>query len=187
MYISEEYKLIYLAAPKTASRSTINTLMGRFGFVESYYSDSPLVALRTEYLPKHHQVLYEHPGDGWGVITTVRNHWDAFYSWFRYSPRHHTVFDVSFLESHVAHYADTFNPEPDSLYRLWTMHADLVMRYESIENDISVLFREEVKLPRLNQSWEREGKTYRDFYNFETKLWVAEHYAEEIKEYDYEF
>lgn len=69
----------------------------------------------------------------------------------------------------------------------WLKDANFVGRFERRDEDLKVLC-EILDRPFPDK---HEGKTqrgpYRDYYDAETKAWVAERYSEDIRAYGYEF
>ena len=85
---------------------------------------------------------------------------------------------------------------PQNLYafdKTRNKKVDFVGRYENLENDFKVVANElgldrGIVLPRLNsQNSRRKGRHYTEFYTKETRDFIAEIYAEDIKMFGYKF
>ena len=76
--------------------------------------------------------------------------------------------------------------------RLWSMHLPFcthILRFESLGDDLNNVLAirglEPVELPFDNTSKGRNNKHYRDVYDKETKMYIANRFAEEIAELGY--
>ncbi len=173
MLISIEKSMVYLAHPKTASKATRQLLEG-LGFVRQ---------------GGHHAPLVEHPGPSWVVFTAVRNHWDAWVSWYCCHNPAELPFGVKYIESLVDRYP-YFYPEPE---RLWALHdtlADRILRFETIENDLASLLRQPVVLPQVNFGAARKAtkkRHYSEFYDEATREFVGRRWKHEIERYGYSY
>jgi hypothetical protein len=172
MWVSEEMQMVYLASPKTASKATKEALRP-FGF---------------EKVKGHHTVPEEHPGPNWTVFTTVRNHWDAWVSWFFFSGPRGLPFGKAWIRRWL-HQQQGYYPHPSlGMYWLYTRMADRVFKYENdLERDLQLLISPELVLPKVNVGTLRKGRDYRRFYDDETREYVGKQFATEIEDYGYEF
>lgn len=183
MYIHHEAKLIYLAHPRTASIATSTTLR-KIGFKKLEPPSDHHSQLWDQGTPVTRENRHE-----WTVFTTVRNHWDAMISWafkkYRQEPKvwDQRVFDHVFKGNRWV---------TDD--RLWWLHleeADVVLRYENLQEDFnSVLSKHGIDPPTLlreNVGRERNGKPYWIFYDRQTKKYIYEKFKKEIDQLGYTF
>lgn len=189
MYIHHDAQLIYLAHPRTASVCTA-TALKKVGFK------------KMEPPSDHHSQLWDRgtpvtreTRDGWTVFTTVRNHWDAAVSWaFKRYYRHGMnpdppwgpeAFDYA-LDWHANRWV-----KEDTLWHLHAPDADLIMRYENLDDDLaSVLGDAGGDVPELvphNVSREREGAHYAECMTDEGREYIGDRFAAEIERYGYEW
>lgn len=187
MYISKEKGMVYLAHPKTASQSTKAVLLDD-GFVLSDKMGDSRPSKCGSKRTGHHRELVEHPGPEWTVVTTIRNHFDAWVSWWAYSSRDGEEFDPDFIRR-IRDRNPMYWPEENLMWGMHGRFADRILRYESIENDISVLLGKDVTLPRKNVSKKRRERPYREFYdgNEETREYIQSLFGDEIQRYGYEY
>jgi len=186
MYISDERRMVYLAAPKTASKATASVLRERgFKLAKHLPNSHPVKVLGTK-THSHHQTLTEHPGEGWTVFTTVRNHWDTFVSWFTYQNKTGVQFDEAYIDRIASGYP-MYYPDDDKLWSQYTRFADAVLRYESLQEDFNRMLGRATAIPRVNISPGRGGRHYSVYYDDALRLYVAERFREEIEDYGYHF
>ena len=189
MYLHHDAKLMYLANPRTATKSTAQALIS-VGF-----SQVDNVCASPSGL--HHLTVKEseRSTDGWTVFCTVRNHWDAVVSW------------MCFWDAETAEIAEsgrlwTVDQMRRSLDgnkwvaddRLWHRHvpdSKLLMRFESLGTDLgTVLCLAGIQMPvlqHLDANEIRGGRPYQRFFTVETQDYVAERFAEEIRELGYSY
>ena len=176
-YVHPERKLIYLAHPRTASVATASLLRDELGFKQ---------------LGKHHdgaRELEHHPRWIKDALrfTVVRNHYDATVSWAfkqRKMPLPLDWTSVKTLELAL----DNGWVKRDSMWRLHADSSDVVMRYETIDAELSKLLGLFIVLPRSNVSGARKGRSYQAFYKTpEMRRYIADRFASELERYGYEF
>lgn len=189
MYIHENRKLVYLAHAKTASRA-VREALGERGFVRSVYAPkSRPVRCGSDRGPNHHKGLREHPGPEWLVFTTVRNHFDAWASWWAYTSRDQTgtePLDVAFVERIMEKQKRHF-PDPNKMWACHTEFADRVLRYESQPADLSNLLGEQVVLPVVGVSECRRGRHYRELISPELRGYIEGRFGDEMAAYGYDW
>lgn len=174
MLISHELGMVYLAHPKTASKATRQLLIDDFGFAKK---------------DGHHDPLIAHPGPSWMVFTAIRNHWDAWVSWFYYSGERGLPFGVEWIKRHLFRYRQYW-PVADEMWGLHTRYADRVMRFEHIERNLAEVFRQPIVLPRVNIGARRVAAArahYSEFYDEATRAYVGRRWKDEIKRYGYTY
>jgi len=129
-------------------------------------------------------------------ISFVRNPWDRFVSWYRYSNSELT-FD-RFVRVKLG-----LEPEPEgkrnsnrernpSTQEAYWLHSDLVFRFEDLESEVrrlADLLYLKLHLKWLNgsRSLQEQHKGYRDYYDPETVRLVAEAEEPTISTFGYEF
>jgi hypothetical protein len=79
-----------------------------------------------------------------------------------------------------------------SMFAEHTRGIDIVMRYESIEADLSEVFRKagmdsEAKIPTVNRTDERGNSDYRSCYSRIARLAVTIAYSRDLEMYGYKF
>lgn len=160
MYLHRGSKLVYLANPRTGSTATATALM----------------AIGFEKVGRHHEAV-EIEGK-WVSFGVVRNHWDAALSWVL---AYNYPMTVGSLE--VA-----LDNEYISENKMWGYHSpDIVLRYETLEQELNDFLPAPVKLPIENASLNRKGRHYREFYDAETRCYVWDRFKDEIRELGYEW
>lgn len=167
MYANYSRRMVFLAHPRTASRATRDLLIEQFGFHRE---------------AQHHQHLERHPGCGWTVFTTIRNHYDAWASWYYKSGNGARM--SAALVAKMIEEKSRYWPDPD---RLWSLHsgvADVILRYETLEADLSEVLGDPVELPRVGGQ-NRNGREYREIITPSAHAYIGTRYAEEIHEYGY--
>jgi hypothetical protein len=79
-----------------------------------------------------------------------------------------------------------------SMFADFTRGMDVVMRYESIENDLGEVFKRagilsKAEIPVVNRTAERKDRDYRSFYSRPAALMVRCAYSCDLKTYGYRF
>lgn len=165
--------MIFFAHPKTASKAVRQLLEQEFGFTR---------------VLGHHDITALRPGPAWTTFAVVRNHWDAWASWFAYGGGRGYDFSPEYIDFWMRRLRGRFYPRANSMYPLdaagWL---DAVLRYETLDADLSWLLGREVTLPQVNVTLARRGRHYSLEYNDRTRDYVAGRFAEEIERYGYEF
>lgn len=158
--------MIYLAHPRTASRATRTALRG-IGFLSS---------------GNHHAPLDEHPGPDWTVFTAVRNHYDAWASWWCKTGGE-WPFTPDWIEMKLDS-QDRYFPDPS---RMWGLHsgvANVILRYETLEADLEAVLGGPLALPRVGGE-KRNGEHYRDLIPAAAHAYIGTRWAEEMEEFGY--
>ena len=177
MYIDRERKMIYLAHPRTASTATAAFLQ-TIGFEPSH---------------GHHSMMWS-PGcpitederGEYEVFTTIRNHYDTLVSWF------HVYLDTALTELPIieASFYRSLDPKYVKPHSLWWMHmpdADVILRYETLDEDLSLLLGLDVEVPFKNVSRRRGDKHYSAFYSERAREHAEARFSEEIERCGYDF
>lgn len=185
MYGHPEKKILYLAAPKTASTSTGQALVSA-GFDNTHDHHAPMfdIGLRKG------AVSYYDIDSSWKILTTVRNHFDALVSWVMYRPYCKTGVTVSEIQQLLKRDVRYFQPQPDGSFRMWDEHTPVatdILRFETLQEDLDRTLGFHVEIPHANRSIRREYRPYQDFYDTVTKQFVYDLFGEEIEKYGYKF
>lgn len=181
MYYHRPSKTIYLAHPRTASKATREALYER-GFEVAVDHHGGLEQGR-----QHLRVAVT---TDWAVWATVRNHFDALVSW--QGVQEPGTFDCEFGREYIEHLIDNnhqYFPDP---HRMWGLHLDdatRVLHYESLENDLNDALEdrglEPVDLPEVGGYEGRERGDTAEWYDAETRAFVAGLFRQEMKALGY--
>jgi len=180
LYWNDEARLVFLAHPRTASRSIANALRLQCGFKSG---------------GNHHAAPIGK--DDYTKFTVVRNHFDTLVSWwfFIMSERKHDPkpFDkdfIPYLWNYSRYgYGKLFPIE----HRLWGLHsaaADYVLHYETLLADLNgVLTTKGLGVESLTHVHDRSrnGTPYEPMYDTATRRFVEDWFAEELEELDYSY
>jgi hypothetical protein len=190
MYLHQEKKMVYLAHPKTASHSTVDALT-RVGFEPQFPDEG-------HHAPFHEQRLLKRykwpPRENWLVFTTIRNHWDWAVS-LAFARRKFQRRNIPDTEWSVEMFKTVLRPcyyiEENKLFGLHAPHADIIIKFEHLEDDLNFVLSQRdlgpVELQHLRPTVWREKQSYREYYTDETRNYIAERFKGEIEEYGYEF
>lgn len=79
-----------------------------------------------------------------------------------------------------------------SMYSEYTRGMDVVIRYESLEDDLTKVFKRlgirfKVDIPTVNRTEERTDRNYRSCYSRPARLAVSFAYSDDLKKYGYKF
>jgi hypothetical protein len=175
MYWHPEHRLLYLAGPRTASRSTGEALVEQAGFVEvgGHHDTAPGPALARS------------------IATCVRYHPDALVSWWHFR-RRPIPFGREFVELLMTNHAHLF---PDRR-RLWALHLNestnaaaslFVFRYEGgpeahVNEWLAESGLDPVALPTTPPKHRLDWKAFMDD---ETARWLDETFRDEMQAFGY--
>jgi hypothetical protein len=81
---------------------------------------------------------------------------------------------------------------PPSMFADYTRGVDVVMQYESIEQDLEEIFKRagmsaKAKVPVVNRTAERSGRDYRSCYSQAAAVAVSLAFCDDLKTYGYKF
>lgn len=189
MYVHPKLRVAYLAHPRTASQATAWALMQQVEFVK-VLPDGDRV---REVQGQHHdgppaELAERVQREGWTVLTTVRNHYDALVSWWYYRNRPQGLdrFVRELPWMHTGYF-----PEPREMWALHSGLATRVLRYERLQRDLTRALERvalgPVHVPTVNVSEERTRRAYRPYYDEATRRWVRHWWGEEMEELGYEW
>jgi len=176
MYLLPERNLVYLAHPRTASIATKRTL-GQLGPMEMYQG--------------HHGIDPEKIPQGATVMTTIRNPWDVFVSWWFKRRANKSPFYglplAEFIPQLVANNKQYFRGG-----KMFYMvpYANVILEYQHLQAQFDITLVKVGYPPRdlvtANKS-ERRKPNWRKYYTPEARDWVADYFAEEIKRFGFKF
>jgi len=127
-------------------------------------------------------------------LLTDPNSWvnrsPAYAKNMRYARTH--SFDAWVLRKSVKQLAKRARGTPPSMFHDYTNGVDVVMRYETINEDLREVLTKigilkDVSIPLINRTDERSGDDYRCFYSRLTKLAVTLAFARDLRDYGYSF
>lgn len=181
MYVHEGAKLVYLAAPRTASQATAAALQA-IGFVKPVPGD-------------HHSQLFTAgpvtPKNRWEwqVFTVVRNHWDTAVSWV--FAKHQGSPPAWTRDTFKSALADNPWVGPHTLWHLHDLDADHVLRFENLSDHLAALLAAHglpaPELPRKNVSRGRWHSDHRVYFTAESRRYITERFSREILALGYAF
>jgi len=163
MFLNRDRKLAYLAMPRTASHSTSFVLVKEHGFKKE--------------LNDHHRT-WSGDTEGWRIMTTVRNHFDWFTS-FMYFVGGTTR---SSPKEVLADHAEWF-PKPGRLFGLHDVATD-VLRFESIEEDVSRVLRETFSLAG-REHFVGKRPHHKIYLSLGDRDWIEDTFGAEMDELGY--
>lgn len=180
MYACAEYRLIYLAQPRTASRACVAFLKQN---------------TRVRTIGSHHDMdiaeVRFRRRDGWRIVTAVRNPWDIIVSWYHHNPYwlDRPQSDWTFPNFVRDFATGRRNPyvRPNRMYGILQPEATDILRYETLWDDLSGVLgipTPESERPRVGVS---DRKPYREYYDDDTREFVCHQYERDIQDYGYEF
>jgi hypothetical protein len=180
LYICNELRLIYLAQPRTASRS-----------VSSYLKEHYAVRNHTGH---HHLDVREcewRRADGWQIVTTVRNHFDILVSWWHHNPRWfrprdpNPTFEV-FVWEFARHIRNKF-VAPGRMYWKYQPFATEILKFETLWDDLGRVLGTEIPSEERPHIGPSTRKPYREYYDEPLRRFVEEEWHQEMADYGYEF
>lgn len=185
MYVCEDIRCVYLAQPRTASRSVVhflqaNTVLARDSIKAHHHAMDPVLVDRYK-------------REGWKIITAVRNHFDIIVSFYHHAPH---WFSRPKQEATFANYVTDFAMRTDinkyaidhRLFYKYQPVATHILRYETLWRDLGEatgLNTEPGRRPLVGVSKDR--KPYRDYYDADSRRFVEQWYKAELEEYGYAF
>ena len=177
MYVHRERNLIYLAHPRTASTATAQFLKTR-GF-ESLHGHHARLSISVSSALENRSK--------WKAFTVVRNHLDTIVSWAA-SYLETSKLSLGKLDMKQLDYIDATCDyvQPHSLWWMHSQEADVILRYERLEEGLSEILGEEVRLPFANVSRRRGSPHWKTYYDSKTEWYVRGRFKEEMQRYGYE-
>jgi len=145
----------------------------------------------------HHYgpIKYDKLFEGLRYFCVVRNHWDAFASWYMSKTNNHT--DNSLTDVWVEQWVLRQIRRRRSYcvpQRLWYFRKEvpetLCIRFENLEDDLNTLLSlfelPDVSLAHVGGR-KRKGKDYRSIHSEGSRQWISYYFHEEIKELGYSY
>ena len=127
-------------------------------------------------------------------LLTDPNSWvnrsPAYAKNMRYARTH--SFDAWVLRKCVKQLAKRARGTPPSMFHDYTNGTDVVMRYETINQDLRKALtkagvQKNIPIPDTNRTDERPADDYRSFYSKHAKLLVSLAYSQDLQKYGYSF
>ena len=185
MQISNKYKFIFFAVPKTGSQSSWKTFRHYVDIVDNQHVQPPKV--KKEY-PELWASCFK--------FCFIRNPWDRMVSHYFYNliagdPLKEKMSFQDYVYEHVL-MGEPTGPK-ECLHckeqTAWSDHVDYVARYENYKEEVYNIFnligiKEEPKFHLENKT---EHKSYTEYYDDKSIMIVYEKFKEEIERYNYEF
>lgn len=192
MYLNPDLKIVYLAHPRTASHSTSRVLQNELDFLYVGKPGKNGAATYGFVLPGkggHHARMICDPPEGWMTLTTVRNHYDLFCSWWHYQPRGRP-FNEAYIMGQIG-VTSAYFPERRQAFGLHRPYATHLLRFETLSADLNDALAERgvgpVELPHVHKSLKRDGAHYSKFYDGPTRDFVRLWFKDEMAELGYEW
>lgn len=181
MYVSHSLRCVYMAVPRTGSRSVARWLQ----------DDHAARASRKKAVHGNHHgvdapVLAECRKMGYRIICPVRNPWDVIVSWWHHNPNWFGLGNAEFpqfVEWFPKHGRNRYLDE-GRLYSFWSQHATRIVKYERLRQDLARILHVPINLPHIGKS---ARGPYQEYYTPELRDYVAEKFAPEIEQYGYRF
>lgn len=196
-FISDKLKIIYVAIPKTGTRSTEEYLKslpnrGNIRDFRRYHTLDPHCYAKT--IKNKVNNTLQNNYDDYYSFTVVRNPFDWYVSWYTYRQRpgsRYKTNDMTFKEylekQPMEDMIDFISDDDDNII------VDKVIRFEDgIEDEVKkILLDREIIHPEtfkyLNKSDKRQDRPYQDFYDEETIKMVEKYQAKTLKMFNYSF
>jgi hypothetical protein len=181
LYISRDLKLVFLASPRTGSRSVSH-------YLETVHGADPW-GKRTRRQGHHstdEKMLAALRAKGYTVAATVRNHWDHLVSWFTHTDKGFGKECVGRFDLWVFRFATQGNAyhKGHDRFGRFTEHADVILRYENLESDLAELVGTKAKLTRIGYT---PREPYQSYFTPEVAEFVGMWWRDEIERYGYTF
>lgn len=210
--LSHEFKCIFVHIPKVAGQSIEHAFLDLTGYTWKTRkhlllrpNDNPSLGprrlahlLASEYLSCKH--VTQKQFDEYFKFSFVRNPWSRIISSYKWKGFHDKVDFKTFLFKHMPEPGWTANyrhflPQHGYLYdENGDCLVDFIGRFENLHKDFEQVCKrlniKQFNLPHVNKSPENsasKGKSYTDYYDDESKQFVAEMYKNDIQAFKYEF
>jgi hypothetical protein len=195
MWINHKYKFIFIAVPKCASTSIINTLGFELKSKEprEYHSSIEMVQASYGDYDKYQSFAF------------IRNPWDRLVSTFLdgvQSTGHQNAWSKDLLvfkdfNDFVTSFQQTrwvnwvhFLPCSSFVKTHNQISVDYIGRYENLQNDFGAITTKLLGKPTplcFHENRTKRDKDYRKYFTRDTIKIVSEVYREDIKRFNYEF
>lgn len=199
MRISHKHKFVFIATGKTGS-TTIGTCLDEYSDVKSTGTK------RTEFLKDNRYYThisagelkphFQEKGWDWGKYFSfafVRNPWSRLVSnyFYRYHRRPNAWKEESFWDFIFSGAKHSLSANSQLSYMVDTSGnqlVDFIGKYENLQQDFDIVCDKigipKQQLPHINKT---KHKHYTEYYDNETRDFVAEKYAKDIEYFGYEF
>lgn len=180
MYVCPDIKVIYLAQPRTGSRSIRAFL----------YRHTTVVHKGNHHYMNEKEVL-KGIDAGYKVVTAVRNHFDIIVSWYYHNrnwfgrPKGEETF-ANYVRDFTKHKNNTY-VIPHRMYYKYQPVATHVIKFENLWTEFSEATGMRIVNRQRIHSGKSERGPYREYYDEETRAFVEDYYRDEMEEYGYEW
>ena len=130
------------------------------------------------------------PLDSYFIFSVARNPWDRMVSMYYHALRHDN-YNSTFTEyiKKPGHYIH--GRQLPLNFRLNNDNIDYIIQFDNLEEGVKHVMNKlniyKYELPHYNHNTDRPKKSYRDFYNEETKNYIAEKFSWDIDKFGYKF
>jgi hypothetical protein len=205
MFISHDYKFIFIKTRKTAGSSIekffLDKLQGT-DFIFSGMSAENLPSFNCSFKNAEHngsnfiQKFYPKEWNNYFKFTIERNPWDKMvsrYYWLSYYKPKKNVYD---FDSYIENSKKDVRIATD--YPLYTLDdkvaVDYIMLYENLNKEmnyvcqqIGLKYDDELETIKLKSKHRTKNKKYQEYYNDETRDKIARIFSKEINYFKYRF
>jgi hypothetical protein len=130
------------------------------------------------------------PLDNYFIFSVARNPWDRMVSMYYHSIKHSKY--TNLFDQYIKMRGLYFGAGQLPLkYHLDNSRVDFIIQFQNLEEGVKRVMNKlnvyNYELPHHNHDTDRPKKSYRDFYNEETKNYIAEKFAWDIEKFGYKF
>ena len=201
MIISHKFRFIYIKTVKTAGTSIEVYLSPHCGEGDVL---TPILPVEEGHRPRNFGRYYHH-FSAWGIRETVAPEiWSGYFKFcVERNPWDKTISDYAMAQERAGgelcfeqylearRYCKSWELYTDTDNR--TLLVDRVLRYENLDEELGDVFRT-LGVPwsgslgvRAKSGYRKDRRHYRDWYSEAQRDQVAEAFADEIREFGYEF
>ena len=183
--IDHKNKCIFIHIPKCAGSSIEKFFVNR---------DWWFVDRKTKHIhAKTAKKIYKENWDENFTFSYVRNPWDQMVSWYKFRKHHNLSFDKFLTKYKIKQEWAYWLPEnlnqTDFLVDTnGNQLVDFIGRFENLQEDFNTICDKigipQQKLPHKNKT---KHKHYTEYYDDETREFVAEKYAKDIEYFGYKY
>lgn len=193
--INHKYKFLFIHIPKTSGRSIevcLNKRCGRDDNDKRF--NGPLRLLRDPHktLDNYYKIYSEQELKNYFKFTLVRNPFDRIVSEYFYSKQRRLTktqdFKTFVINGEIDTHSYAYHNIPQIDFFVNIKRIDYIGKFENLQQDFSTVCDKigipQQQLPHKNKS---NHKHYTEYYDDETREFVAERYAKDIEYFDYNF
>ena len=182
MYVHRGLGIGFLAHPHAASRSISEALMKQFDFKKAH--------------GHHYGPLRKHDEEGMTFFCVVRNHFDAFASWYcvNHPPLYEGGIDARWIVTWLKGHSTPKRPywRGNNLwYFLKEVPGVEVIRFERLSEELNAFLLSHdigpIDLPHVSDNRRRPESTYQYLFSPSGRAMVEEYFKDEMAELSYEW